>query len=75
MKKIMFIVLALSIMGSITSGPTFPANPFKTEEADAAIKRISGYTRSNGTYVKGHYRDTSNDGNRYNNANYLGYND
>ena len=38
------------------------------------IKYISGYSRSNGTYVSGHYRDTSNDGNPYNNANYLGYN-
>ena len=41
----------------------------------AAIKRIKGYTKKNGTYVSSHYRDTSNDGNRYNNANYLGYND
>jgi hypothetical protein len=39
-----------------------------------AIKYISGYSRSNGTYVRGHYRDTSNDGNSYNNANTLGYN-
>jgi len=43
-------------------------------DASAAIKYISGYSRSNGTYVRGHYRDTSNDGNPYNNANYLGYN-
>ena len=40
-----------------------------------AIKYINSYTRSDGTYVSGHYRDTSNDGNPYNNANYLGYND
>lgn len=38
------------------------------------IKYINGYTRSDGTSVRGHYRDTSNDGNQYNNANYLGYN-
>lgn len=43
--------------------------------ANAAIKYINGYTRSDGTYVSGHYRDTSNDGNSYNNANTLGYND
>ena len=43
-------------------------------DASAAIRYISGYTRSNGTPVRGHYRDTSNDGNPYNNANYLGYN-
>jgi opacity protein-like surface antigen len=39
-----------------------------------AIKYISGYSRNDGTYVSGHYRDTSNDGNSYNNANYLGLN-
>lgn len=39
-----------------------------------AIRYINGYTRSSGTYVSGHYRDTSGDGNPYNNANYLGYN-
>ncbi len=43
-------------------------------DAHAAIKYINGYSRSNGTYVSGHYRDTSGDGNPYNNANYLGYN-
>lgn len=42
--------------------------------AEAAIKRIGGYYRSNGTYVQSHYRDTSNDGNAYNNANYYGWN-
>lgn len=42
--------------------------------AFAEIKYIQGYTRNDGGYVSGHYRDTSNDGNPYNNANYLGYN-
>lgn len=42
--------------------------------AFAQIKYINGYYRSNGTPVRGHYRDVSNDGNSYNNANYLGYN-
>ena len=37
----------------------------------ADIKYINGYYRSNGTYVNGHYRDTSNDGNPYNNADFL----
>lgn len=46
-----------------------------SESAHAEIKRIGGYTRKNGTYVSSHYRDTSNDGNPYNNANYLGWND
>ncbi len=40
----------------------------------ADIKYVDGYYRSSGTYVSGYYRDTSNDGNPYNNANYLGYN-
>ncbi|MAE81677.1 MAG: hypothetical protein CMB80_02990 [Flammeovirgaceae bacterium] len=44
-------------------------------EAFARIKYISPYVRSDGTYVNGHYRDTSNDGYEGNNANYLGYND
>ena len=44
-------------------------------ESAFAIKYISGYTRRDGTYVSGHYRDTSNDGYEYNNADYLGYND
>lgn len=43
-------------------------------DAQAAIRYVNGYSRSNGTYVSGHYRDTSNDGYAYNNANYLGYN-
>ena len=43
--------------------------------AFARIKYIKPYIRSDGTSVSGHYRDTSNDGNLYNNANYLGWND
>ena len=43
--------------------------------AFAEIDYIESYTRRDGTYVSGHYRDTSNDGNKYNNANYLGLND
>jgi hypothetical protein len=43
--------------------------------AQAEIKYIDGYYRESGTYVAPHYRDVSNDGNPYNNANYLGYND
>jgi len=39
----------------------------------AEVKYIKGYTKRNGDYVRGHYRDTSNDGNPYNNASYLGY--
>ena len=41
----------------------------------ADIKYINGYSRSDGSYVSGHWRDTSADGIKYNNANYLGLND
>ncbi len=40
-------------------------------EAHAQVKWVSSSKSSKG----GYYRDTSNDGNAYNNANYLGYND
>lgn len=64
MKKII-IGLVLAVVASVhLAGSAF-----------AAIKYIDGYYRSNGSYVSGHYRDTSNDGNPYNNANYLGWND
>lgn len=42
-----------------------------TSDAFAAIKWVSSSHSSRG----GYYCDTSNDGNPYNNANYLGYND
>lgn len=42
--------------------------------AQARIRYINPYIRSDGTSVSGHYRDTSNDGYEYNNANYLGWN-
>jgi len=41
----------------------------------ADIKYINGYSRTDGTYVSGHWKDTSGDGIKYNNANYLGLND
>lgn len=47
---------------------------FFAATAFAQVKYISGYSRRDGSYVSGHYRDTSNDGNPYNNASYLGYN-
>jgi len=62
MKKVLvLLVVAVMVLVAATDGY-------------CAIKYISGYTRSNGTSVSGHYRDTSCDGNPYNNANYLGYN-
>ena len=59
MKKIM--VLAMLVVGFMVA----------TSDAFAAIKWVSSSNSSRG----GYYRDTSNDGNPYNNANYLGYND
>jgi hypothetical protein len=61
MKKFMIAVAIL--IGLLTASNAF-----------AEIKYINDYSRSDGTYVSGHFRDTSNDGNKYNNANYLGYN-
>ncbi len=63
MKKLFALAVAVFVLVALAS-PAF-----------ASIKRIKSYTRSDGTYVSSHYRDTSNDGNSYNNANYLGYND
>lgn len=63
MKKLMILTMAVLM------------NLAVVVDGYCAIKYIGGYTRSNGTYVSGHYRDTSCDGNPYNNANYLGYND
>jgi len=74
MKKYMIIIIACLVLAfDLVNTPTFPGNPFKTEESEAEVKYVQGYTRSNGTYVSGHYKDTSGDGSRYNNAEYLGY--
>ena len=62
MKKMMILGMTV-VMGLSMVGQSF-----------AAIRYVGGYTRHNGTYVSGHFRDTSHDGNPYNNANYLGYN-
>jgi hypothetical protein len=58
MKKLLLLVLFLGVSATSFAG----------------IKYIDGYYKSDGSYTSGHYRDTSNDGNPYNNANYLGYN-
>lgn len=42
--------------------------------AFARIKYIPTYIKSDGNWVEGHFRDVSNDGYEYNNANYLGIN-
>lgn len=36
-------------------------------QAFASMNYVSGYSRSDGTYVQGHYKDTSADGNPNNN--------
>jgi len=73
MKILTIMVLILcSMMFDYPNNSTFCE--MGTKRAEATIRRINGYYRSNGTYVSGHYRDTSGDGNPYNNANYLGLN-
>lgn len=61
MKKLLFCIVFSFILAIAVNG-------------FCEIKWIDSYSRSDGTQVSGHYRDTSNDGNKYNNANYLGYN-
>uniref|UniRef100_A0A6M3JJR2 Uncharacterized protein n=1 Tax=viral metagenome TaxID=1070528 RepID=A0A6M3JJR2_9ZZZZ len=69
---IVFVVLVVGVDGLGKLGTVlFPKSPFKVEEAQAAIKWCNAPHTARG----GYYRDTSNDGNPYNNANYLGYND
>lgn len=62
MKKLM--ILAIAVLMSLA----VVANGY------CAIKWVNGYTTRSGQYRSGHFRDTSCDGNPYNNANYLGYN-
>jgi len=73
-----YLLIMLFIFGTlivdVPKSPTFPENPFGIKEAQARVRYIKGYSRSNGTYVRGHYRDTSNDGRAYNNANNNGWN-
>lgn len=60
MKKIVIMIIGLIIlMGGV---------------AQARMQYINPYIRNDGTNVSGHYKDTSGDGNPYNNASYLGYN-
>lgn len=73
MKKLLIVLFVLAAFNTELIGTVLHVEPIT--KAEAAIKRIGGYTRSNGTRVKSHYRDTSNDGNSWNNANTLGYND
>ncbi len=62
MKKLIILAVALVAVLSVA------ANGY------CAIKYVDSYFRSDGTYVSGCWKDTSHDGNPYNNANYLGYN-
>jgi len=62
MKKLIVSVFALVAILTIASN------------GYCEIKYVNSYYRSNGTYVSGCFKDTSHDGNQYNNANYLGLN-
>jgi hypothetical protein len=57
MKKLVLLLMFLAI----------------TATAFAEIKWVNGYYTKGGQYRSGHYKDTSGDGNPYNNAEYLGY--
>ena len=43
--------------------------------AYAEYRYVNDYYRGDGTRVSGYWRDSSNDGNSYNNANYIGLNE
>ena len=62
MKK---LIMACVLFGMIAS---FASQSY------AAIKYVSSYTRSDGTQVSGCWKDTSGDGIKQNNANFLGLN-
>ena len=59
MKKLIILAIAMFVVAAVAA------------DGYCAIKWVSSSHCSRG----GYYRDTSNDGNPYNNANYLGYND
>ncbi len=60
-KLVVFAIAVLAVIIAVTNGY-------------CEIKYVDPYVRG-GTIVSGGWRDTSHDGNPYNNANYLGYND
>ena len=62
MKKLIMLALALVTVFAVT------ANGY------CEIRYVNPYFRTDGTYVSGCFKDTSHDGNPYNNANYLGLN-
>lgn len=63
MKKMIMLAFALMMALAMTTN------------GYCAIRYVGPYFRSDGTYVSGCWKDTSHDGNPYNNANYLGLND
>lgn len=62
MKKLMMLVLGLAMVLAVSTN------------GYCAIKWVNDYYRGDGTHVSGCWKDTSHDGNPYNNANYLGLN-
>jgi len=61
MKRTIMIAILLIVLAATTNGY-------------CEIRYVNPYFRSDGTYVSGCWKDTSHDGNPYNNANYLGLN-
>ena len=72
MSKVIFAIAFVLILGAmVVDTPldtTFPI--LETDESGAEWKYVQGYNRSDGTYVSGHMKDTSGDGNSYNNVNW-----
>lgn len=47
----------------------FQGLPLIATDKAFAASWVNGYQKKNGTWVKGHWRDTSNDGYQWNNVN------
>jgi len=63
-------VVIVGLMANPTPNSTFFKGGFENK-AEAAVRWVNAPSTSRG----GYWRDTSNDGNPHNNANYLGLND
>lgn len=52
MKKVIFIMLVLVALTAINGNPTFPGNPFKTEEVNAGVftKKTDSSTMGSGVF-------------------------
>jgi len=67
--KLLSAMLSLILVSGIIN---YNAGEEAKDNKQICYRWVNSYFRRDGTYVSGYYRDTSNDGDPYNNANYLG---